>query len=242
MVYLFIKQLTLRILLKNHLVVNGYSTLQIKIFLKNLLQLSIHTTVIIPLGILPNFWCNLDSHFPTEPKQLWSNIYIFYTFPKNVSDAHLLKAWKILKPKLQLSATVGRRDLFRTTDKCPKSCQHWYCTCHVCSSYHKLGRSCIGNLSHSVDILPRIKQHTLLVPRATSNPIREQKYREKLKSILSARILISINQLSITFLFLLGRNVCWFLVNSRLTLVSSLTDKHELWQILILPPALPRFS
>jgi len=77
-------------------------------------------------------------------------------------------------------------------------------------------------------MLPKIKQDTLLVPAATSNPIPEQKYREKFKRILRVRILISINKLSTTFLFLLGCDVCRFLVNSWLMPVSSLTNKQKL--------------
>lgn len=79
------------------------------------------------------------------------------------------------------------------------------------------------------------------MPRAKSDPICKQKYRGKLKRILWIRIFISINQLWMAFLFLLGY-ACWSLINSRLTLVCSLTNKHELWETLILPPALPRFS
>lgn len=132
---------------------------------------------------------------------------------------------------------MGKKRSSRTTDKCPKSWKHRYLTHHVCSSYHKLGRSHAVKLLHSISI----KQHTLLMPRAKSNPICAQKYRGKLKRILWIRIFISINQLWMAFLFLLGY-VCWSLINSRLTLVCSLTNKHELWETLILPPALPRFS
>ena len=164
-------------------------------------------------------------------------IYILH-LPKERVRCRIFKAWQILKQKIRPSATVGRRDLFRTTDKHPKSLQHRYRTRHVCSYYHKLDRSRIGNLWHSTGMLPKIKQDTLLVPAATSNPIPEQKYREKFKRILRVRILISINKLSTTFLFLLGCDVCRFLVNSWLMPVSSLTNKQKLWQIFILP----RFS
>lgn len=135
-----------------------------------------------------------------------------------------------------------RQRSFRITDECPRSWQHRYGTCHVCSSHHKSGRWQTGNLPNRAGTLPRTRQRTLRVPRAISNPTCERKYWEKLEGILGVRILISINQLTATLLFLLGRDTCWFLVNSGLTLVNSLLDKHELWQTSMLPSPLPRSS
>lgn len=53
----------------------------------------------------------------------YTHIYIhtLYTFPRNVSDAHLLKAWEILEQKNQPSAIVGKKDLLGQLTSAPRA-------------------------------------------------------------------------------------------------------------------------